>query len=142
MFDCSAKFNGLRINDNLLLGPDLTNSLVGVLLRFRREEVAIQADVKSTFHQVRILAKNRDLLRFIWWKNGNVEDIKEYRMTVYPFGTASSPSCTNFALRRTTTDREQEYGAETIATACRGFYVDDCLTIFWYHGGQYDPRLI
>ena len=49
-------------------------------------------------------------------------------MTVFPFGTASSPSCANFALKRTVTDHEQEYGAETIATACSKFYVDNCLT--------------
>ena len=58
VFDCSAKFNGVSINDNLLQGPDLTNSLVGVLLRFRREEVAIQADIKSMFYQVRIPARD------------------------------------------------------------------------------------
>ena len=74
VFDCSAKFNGVSINDNLLQGPDLTNSLVGVLLRFRREEVAIQADIKSMFYQVRIPAKDIDLLRFIWWKNANVDE--------------------------------------------------------------------
>ena len=49
-------------------------------------------------------------------------------MIVYPSGTASSPSCANFSLKRTVTDHEQKYGAETIATACSGFYVDDCLT--------------
>ena len=129
VFDCSAKFNGVSINHNLLQGPDLTNNLVGVFLRFRREEVAIQTDIKSMFYQVRIPAKDRVLLRFFWWKNGKVdEDVEKYRMTVYSFGTASSPSCDNFAQRRTVTDHEQEYGAETIATACSGFYVDDCLT--------------
>ena len=54
VFDYSAKFNGVSINDSLLQGPDLTNSFVGVLLRFKREEVAIQADIKSMFYQVRI----------------------------------------------------------------------------------------
>ena len=91
--------------------------------------MAIHADIKFMFHQMRIPAKDRDLLRFMWWKNGTVEeDIEEYRMTAYPFGTASSPSWANFALRRTVINHEQEYGAETIAKAYRGFYVDDCLT--------------
>ena len=34
VFDCSAKFRGISINDCLYQGPDLTNSLIGVLLRF------------------------------------------------------------------------------------------------------------
>ena len=34
VFDCSAKFVGLSLNSMLYKGPDLTNSLVGVLTRF------------------------------------------------------------------------------------------------------------
>ena len=35
VFDCSAKFVGLSLNSMLYKGPDLTNSFVGVLTRFR-----------------------------------------------------------------------------------------------------------
>lgn len=31
VFNCSAKFCGISLNDTLLTGPDLINSLVGVL---------------------------------------------------------------------------------------------------------------
>ena len=31
VFDCSAKYEGASLNNNLLPGPDLTNTLVGVL---------------------------------------------------------------------------------------------------------------
>lgn len=34
--------------------PDLTNSLVGVLTRFRQDRVAFMADIQAMFRQVRV----------------------------------------------------------------------------------------
>ena len=52
VFDCSAKFVGLSLNSMFYKGPDLTNSLVGVLTRFREDRVAVMADIESIFYQV------------------------------------------------------------------------------------------
>ena len=35
VFDCSAKFKGVCVNDFLYKGPSMRNSLVSVLIRFR-----------------------------------------------------------------------------------------------------------
>ena len=37
VFDCAASYRGVSLNDKLLQGPDLANSLVGVIMRFRQE---------------------------------------------------------------------------------------------------------
>lgn len=53
-FDCGATFHGTSLNAELLQGPDLTGSLIGVLTRFRQHPVALMADIKSMFLQARI----------------------------------------------------------------------------------------
>ena len=87
VFDCAAELHGQLLNKALLQGPDLTNSLVGVLTRFREKRIAIVADIRSMFHQVKVPSKNWDVLRFLWWTNGKLNSkLSTYRMTVHLFG--------------------------------------------------------
>ena len=37
-----------------LSGPDLTNQIAGVLLRFREEQVAVMGDTEVMLHQVKV----------------------------------------------------------------------------------------
>ncbi|XP_041472654.1 uncharacterized protein LOC121421920 [Lytechinus variegatus] len=128
VFDCSAKCNGISLNDHLLQGPDLTNELLGVLCRFRQDDVAFMADIKSMFHQFYVTEKHRDLLRFLWWEDGNPNsNVIEYRMKVHLFGATSSPGCANFGLKRAADDGEEEFGSEAANYIRKEFYVDDGL---------------
>lgn len=128
VFDCSAKYRGTSLNDKLLQGPDLTNSLVGVLTRFRQEHIAMMADIESMFHQVRVTPEHCDALRFLWWPEGDLNQApKDYRMQVHLFGATSSPSCANFGLRKVAEDNEEKFSCDVIETVKRNFYVDDCL---------------
>lgn len=72
VFDCAARFGDTSLNDQLLQGPDLTNNLTGVLLRFRQESVALMADVEQMFHQVRVAPDDCFALRFLWWERPNL----------------------------------------------------------------------
>ena len=128
VFDCSAKFEGTSLNDELLQGPDLTNSLTSVLTRFRQSPVAFMADIEAMFNQVRTPLEDCDVLRFLWSPNGDTSiNPEEFQMTVHLFDGISSSSCANFALKRTAEDNRENFDAETINTLERNFYVDDCL---------------
>ncbi|XP_045905970.1 uncharacterized protein LOC123971296 [Micropterus dolomieu] len=48
-------------------------------------------------------------------------------MKVHLFGAASSPSCANYALRRTADDNAEHFPPEVVSTVKNNFYVDDCL---------------
>ncbi|XP_033758237.1 uncharacterized protein LOC117340586 [Pecten maximus] len=129
VFDCSARYQGVSLNDNLLQGPDLTNNLLGVLMRFREEPVAVIGDIEAMFYQVKVPVNERDYLRFYWWPNGNTaNEPRSYRMTVHLFGASSSPSVCNFALQKTAEDSQERFPQEVQDTLKRNMYVDDCLT--------------
>ncbi|KAK0136558.1 hypothetical protein N1851_027293 [Merluccius polli] len=126
VFDCSARFKETCLNDHLLTGPELTNTVVGVLCRFRRGPVAIMCDIERMFHQFHVKAEDQDYLRFLWWENGNLEaEPSIYRMKVHLFGATSSPGCANFGLKRLAAEGRGHFSEDTIRFILRNFYVDD-----------------
>ena len=99
VFDCSARFGGTSLNDQLMHGPDLTNTVVGVLLRFRKSPIALVGDIKGMFSQVLVDENDRDALLFLWFKDGDLQQLIEYRMQSHVFGAKSSSCCAAYALR-------------------------------------------
>ncbi len=55
VFDSAAENNGVSLNKLLLSGPDLTNSLLGVLLRFRKYPTACMADIEQMFYSFLVM---------------------------------------------------------------------------------------
>lgn len=49
-FDSSLQFKGMSLNKVLLSGPNMNSSLLGILLRFKKNPVAITADIQQLFH--------------------------------------------------------------------------------------------
>ena len=45
--DAATKRNNISSNEKLLKGPDLLNSLIGLLMRFRKGEYAVMADIEK-----------------------------------------------------------------------------------------------
>ena len=122
VMDCAAKYQGISLNSVLLRGPDNFNSLLGVLFRFRTYPVAVVADIKSMFFQVRAL-------RFLFWEDGDPnKEIKVYQSTVQCFGLTCSPCVANYALNRCAVDNQLRFSDEAIQNVKFNFYVDDWLT--------------
>ena len=68
VFDMSCEFRGVSLNKVLLPGPDLMNNLLGVLMHFRKENVAVMCDVEQMFHSFHVDPAHRDFLRFLWFE--------------------------------------------------------------------------
>lgn len=72
--------------------------------------------------------EDRDLLRFFWWENSDLNAAPtEYRMRVHLFGAASSPGCANFGFKQAANDGEKEFGAKAAYFVRSNVYVDDGL---------------
>jgi hypothetical protein len=128
VFDCSTSFEGVSLNKQLLQGPDMTSKLVGVLLRFREDPIAFLADIEAMFCHVRVSLEHRNLLRFLWFEDGDYDKpTEEYQMLIHLFGATSSPSCAGFCVRNVAEEFKEEFSPETIETLHNNFYVDDCL---------------
>ncbi|KAK3108403.1 hypothetical protein FSP39_007296 [Pinctada imbricata] len=112
------------LNDVLLSGPDLVNDLVGVLMRFRKEPIAITADIEQMFFRFGVPTKHRNMLRFLWHRNNDVtQELIDYRMCVHIFGNSSSPAIATFGLRKSVEDAD----SDVKDFVSRNFYVDDGL---------------
>ena len=106
VFDSSAEFNSVSPNKQMLSGPDLMNNLLGVLMRFRKENFAIMCDIEQMFFSFHVNPEHRDFLRFLWFRNNDPKQpIIEYRMNVHLFGNGPSPAIATYGLRKTSTAR-------------------------------------
>ena len=128
VFDSAAEVGGVSLNKMLLSGPDLVNSLLEVLMRFRQCSTTFVADIEQMFHSFYVEPEHRDLLRFLWYENNNPDgEIVEYRMNVHLFGNTSSPAVATFCLRKTAQEAEAQFGYNAREFIENDFYVDDGL---------------
>ncbi|XP_026730254.1 uncharacterized protein LOC113495628 [Trichoplusia ni] len=104
VFDAAAKYEGRSLNDALLAGPDLLQSLFGVLLRFREGPVAVMADIQDMFLRVKVKEDDRDCLRFLWRGSRGTGKPEEYRMSSIIFGAASSPATAIYVMNKNAED--------------------------------------
>ena len=130
VFDSSAEYNGVSLNKELLPGPDLMNSLSGVLIRFRRENVAVMCDIEQMFHSFHVNLQHRDFYASCGTKEINTPEksIIEYQMNVNLFGNRPSPAVASYGLKKTESDGEEKFGAAAARFVHRNFYVDDGVT--------------
>ena len=60
------------------------------------------SDIEKMYFQILVADEHRNLLRFLWWKDGDMsKEIIDHEMCVHVFGGVSSGACSNCALRRT-----------------------------------------
>ena len=64
---------------------------MSILIRFRLHRIAMMADVRKMFLQIKAAPKDQNVHRFLWRDMDMHKPVKTYCMTRLPFGDISSP---------------------------------------------------
>lgn len=125
VYDGSCKSEkGISINECQLIGERLQDKLLVRLLKFRMNKIAITADVKKMYLQIKVAEEQWDLHRIFWRKEGG--EIEEYWLTRVTFGMASAPHCAVRAMQQCALDQQMKY-PKAAAVVLNDFYMDDGL---------------
>ena len=124
VFDCSAKTDGVSLNDIICAGPKLQRDLFDVLVRFRRNPVALVCDIQEMYLQIEIEEADRPYFRFLWRDREVSREPDVYEFSRVVFGKNSAPIESQFVARENARRHQKEFpqAAETIMNST---YMDD-----------------
>ncbi|XP_063386208.1 uncharacterized protein LOC134672238 [Cydia fagiglandana] len=126
VFDCAATYEGVSLNNNLLSGPDLMNSLLGVLIKFRSGEIAFTADIADMFMRVKIREADQGAQLFLWRGQDRSSEPGIYVMNSMIFGATCSPTSAIYVLNKNAEEFARTHTAAVEAIKNK-HYVDDYL---------------
>lgn len=126
VFDAAAKSNECCLNNYLSTGPDLYNSLMGILLNFRIKRIAFVADIKEMFLQVLVRQKDRRVQRFLWRGKNRTQEPDTYKIGVVFFGSTSGP-CLAQTAKNKNAEKFKDQFPEAVEAILNDYYMDDYL---------------
>ncbi|XP_011859829.1 PREDICTED: uncharacterized protein LOC105557255 [Vollenhovia emeryi] len=125
VFDASAKTNnGISLNDALMVGPTIQDTLFSHLIRFRTYNYVVTADIEKMYRQLLLHGDDRRYQRFLWRVDGR---IKTFQLNTFTFGVSPSSFLAIRVLQKLAEDERHVYprAAEILTTH---LYVDDLLS--------------
>ena len=117
------------LNDCLSTGPNYIPHLFNILLKFRLNRVGLVADIEKAFLMVGIDEVDRDMLRFLWFKDINEPNPKvvEFRFCRLVFGLRPSPAILGATINHHLELYEDQH-PEMVNTIRSSLYVDDLVS--------------
>ena len=123
--DARASVNSLCLNDFLLGGPNLINSLAEILLYSRIWKFVLMNDIRSFFHQVRVDPRDVGAFRFPWFVDESMQEAKMMSFQSHVFGSAASSIVTSYVLRHHAETIKDESSPAVYDMVRNRYYVDD-----------------
>ena len=85
VFDGSVQQNGKSLNSESLAGSKLQSDIVVVLVKFRKEPVALAGDVSQMYEQILLRPEDRALHRFLYRNldSGHTPKVYEFKRFIF-----------------------------------------------------------
>ncbi|XP_055632765.1 uncharacterized protein LOC129773202 [Toxorhynchites rutilus septentrionalis] len=116
--------NGVTLNDLLMTGPVVQDSLYNILLNFRLHTIALVGDIEKMYLQVPVTDEDSKLIRMLWQEPGS--SLEEYGMCIVTFGLSCASFLATRALKQLAEDDGELFPSAT--SSMNDFYVDDLLS--------------
>ena len=124
VFDGSAKTaSGCSLNDVLMKGPVIQDSLLNLLLRFRLHPIAIAADIEKMYLQIKVHPDHTPLQRILW-RSDQSQPVETYELQRVTFGLSPSSFLATRVLKQLALDEGDNFPVAKKALL-NDFYVDD-----------------
>lgn len=126
VFDASAKQAEISLNEFIHQGPKLQCDLFDVLLRFRKENVALVCDIAEMYMQIKLNSCDKPYHRFLWrnLETGKTPDVYEFNRVV--FGVNCSPFLAQFVSQKNANDHSDQFPRAS-ETVLKSTYMDDSM---------------
>ena len=127
VMNSSISFMGHVLNEYWAKGPDVINSLVGVILKFRAELYAFAGDISKMYNAVKTTPLVQHTHRILWQDGDTTREPDQYALTTVTFGDKPGGSIATVAMRKTAEMSETTHPRESDIIQNES-YVDDILS--------------
>ena len=127
VFNSSESYNGISLNSCLAKGPDnYLNNILGILLKWRENLVAMVADIRKMFHSIYLEELETHCHRYLWRDMDVTKEPDVYAIQRVNMGDKPASAIATEALRMTALLQEERYPqvAELITNSS---YMDDLI---------------
>lgn len=128
VFDAAAKVNEVSLNSALLKGPEQARPMMSILFKFREGKIAVAADIREMFSQIKIRPEDQQAQRFVW-RDDPSQPVSHFVMSSMIFGAICSPCVAEFVKNHNAQEFQHEY-PEAASDIINKHYVDDYVASF------------
>lgn len=106
-----------------LPGPKLQSDIADILIKFRKDSVALVGDISQMYHQLVLLPEDRPLHRFLWRNLDKTKEPEVYEFIRFVFGGCYCPFCAQFTWQK----HAENYAEQLPLAAQQNCYMDDLM---------------